>query len=88
MRIYGFETLSSTEWSFGGAGPAFAPTRFVDVSSVFPRKLEALAAYSEEMREFPHPRSRTAVEALALLRGATVGVPYAEAFTVVREIVP
>jgi hypothetical protein len=39
-----------------------------------------------EMRPFPYARSVENVEALAKMRGATVGGPMAEAFEVVREI--
>ena len=85
--IYGFEILSSTEWNFGASNVAFQPTRFVCISDVLRHKIEALEAYSEEMRDFPHPRSYDAVRALAALRGATVGVEAAEAFSVLREVV-
>ena len=86
-EIFTFETLSSTEWSSGATGGSFAAQRFVDVSKQLERKQKALEAYSMEMREFPHARSFAAVDALALLRGATVGLHAAEAFSVVRSVV-
>jgi hypothetical protein len=49
-------------------------------------KCEALKAYAEEMRSFPHPRSVEAVSALAAWRGATAGLKAAEAFMVVRDV--
>ena len=85
-EIYAFETLSSTEWSDPGIGPGFSPTRFVDVTDQLDRKLNALAAYKSEMREFPHPRSLEGARALARIRGACVGVEAAEAFAVIRQI--
>jgi N-acetylglucosamine malate deacetylase 1 len=85
--IYGFEVASSTEWAFGSTGEDFRPARFVDISATFDAKMAALRAYDGEMRNFPHARSYKAVEALAVWRGATVGVPYAEAFTVFREVI-
>ncbi len=85
--IYGFETLSSTEWSIGEACSQFHPVRFVDITHHLDRKLDALRQYHGEMREHPHPRSDATVKALATLRGSTVGVPAAEAFSVLREIV-
>lgn len=85
--IYGFEVLSSSEWRFGAPGEAFHPARFVDLEKVLPRKLEALKAYAEEMRAFPHPRSYEAVKALSVLRGVQVGLCAAEAFTVYRDVV-
>jgi hypothetical protein len=59
----------------------------VDITATLPRKLEALKAYSPELREFPHPRSLAACEHLARWRGATVGVAAAEAFELGRLIV-
>jgi LmbE family N-acetylglucosaminyl deacetylase len=85
--IYGFEILSSTEWNFGAPNVAFQPARFVCISDVLGHKISALEAYDEEMREFPHPRSYDAVRGLAALRGSTVGVKAAEAFSVLREVV-
>lgn len=83
--IYAFETLSSTEWQSGGE--AFQPQRWVDIEPFLRCKLRALEAYSAEIRPFPHPRSREAVEALAHVRGAAAGLEAAECFMVVREIV-
>jgi len=80
--IYGFETLSSTEWAFE---EIFVPTRFVAID--IEKKLAALKEYQSEMRDFPHPRSYDGVRALAMLRGMTVGLRAAEAFTVLRQII-
>ncbi|QOZ52007.1 PIG-L deacetylase family protein [Bradyrhizobium sp. CCBAU 53338] len=88
VAVYGFETLSSTEWVFQSRGNAFRPNHFVGVASTLVRKLDALRAYDAEMRDFPHPRSYEAVAALTKLRGATVGLAAAEAFTVLREVEP
>jgi len=85
--IYGFEVLSSTEWNFGRPNAEFRPARYVCISDVLKQKISALEAYDEEMRQFPHPRSYDAVRALAALRGSTVGVKAAEAFSVLREVV-
>lgn len=49
-------------------------------------KVEALKEYDVEMRDFPHPRSYEGVKALAKVRGMTVGVPYAEAFEIIRRV--
>ncbi len=81
-----FETVSSTEWSFG-VGLPFVPTLFVDISAALERKLAALEAYHSEMRDFPHPRSADNVRALAHLRGATAGLRAAEAFMTVRDVI-
>jgi LmbE family N-acetylglucosaminyl deacetylase len=83
--IFGFEVSSSSEWSFSSAG--FTPNYFVDISDQLPIKLQALAEYGDEIREPPHPRSRSSVEALARWRGSTVGCVAAEAFTVIRQVI-
>jgi LmbE family N-acetylglucosaminyl deacetylase len=85
-RILAFEVPSSTEWSAPGVGPLFAPNVFVDIAEFLPKKLAALAAYADEMRPFPHPRSIEAVGALARWRGASAGMAAAEAFMLVRDL--
>jgi LmbE family N-acetylglucosaminyl deacetylase len=82
-----FEVPSSTEWRPPASAPPFAPDWFVDISATLGAKLGALDAYRAEMREFPHPRSRAGVEALARWRGASVGVSAAEAFMLGRRVV-
>jgi LmbE family N-acetylglucosaminyl deacetylase len=82
-----FEVPSSTEWRPPGSRAPFGPTCFFNVEGFLDRKLAALEAYASEMRAFPHPRSRAAVEHLARWRGATVGCGAAEAFVVGRRIV-
>lgn len=81
-----FEVASSTEWQPPGSGAPFEPDWFMDISATLPRKLAALDAYAEEMREWPHPRSREGVEHLARWRGATVGCDAAEAFMLARAL--
>jgi LmbE family N-acetylglucosaminyl deacetylase len=85
-RLLFFEVPSSTGWR-AGAGRAFEPNYFVDVSATLESKRRALSAYSVEMRAWPHPRSLEAVEALARWRGATVGVEAAEAFVLGRAVI-
>ncbi|MGA2399115.1 MAG: PIG-L deacetylase family protein [Steroidobacteraceae bacterium] len=82
-----FETPSSTEWRPPSSGCAFVPNWFVDISATLEKKVEALRAYSSEMREFPHARSIEAIRALARWRGATVGVEAAEAFILGRALI-
>ena len=81
-----FEVASSTEWRPAAPGSVFAPNYYVDISTTLPRKRQALEAYRYEMRDFPHPRSIEAIEALARWRGASVGVEAAEAFLLGRKI--
>jgi N-acetylglucosamine malate deacetylase 1 len=81
-----FEVPSSTEWQLPGSAPVFTPNWFVDISETLERKLAALEAYADELRNWPHPRSRQGVEHLAHWRGATVGVDAAEAFILGRQL--
>jgi len=82
--ILAFETLSASHWN--GPGAVFSPQLFVDVSSYWEKKINALQAYDSELRSFPHARSLTAVEALARFRGTVAGLPLAEAFEVIRVV--
>lgn len=82
-----FETASSTEWRPPSSMTAFAPNWFVDISGeCLTKKLQALDAYTTEMRDFPHARSVTALEYLAKWRGASVGCDAAESFVLGRLI--
>jgi LmbE family N-acetylglucosaminyl deacetylase len=82
--IYAFEVPSSTEW---GLSP-FVPDTFIDVTGMyFGKKVQALGAYETEMREWPHPRSFRAIEALAQWRGASAGIQYAESFQTLRRVI-
>lgn len=85
--IHAFEVPSSSEWAPAQQGPAFAPNHFVDIAGIAAVKHEALRCYDAELRPFPHPRSYEAVEALAKWRGASAGLPLAEAFQTVRVLV-
>ncbi len=84
--VLGFEVVSSTEWQPAGSATPFLPNWFVDISETLKLKLEALDAYSGEMRDWPHARSIKAVEHLARWRGSMVGSAAAEAFVLAREV--
>jgi len=84
-QIFAIEVVSSTEWAPHPTA-VFVPTRFVDIAATRVAKQRALAAYAEEMRPFPHPRSQESVEALERWRGTSAGLSYAEAFMVLRDI--
>jgi len=84
-KILAYETLSETEW--GQPIAPFIPNVYCDITETFLKKIEALKAYKTELKEFPHPRSLEAIEALAKKRGSEIGVRSAEAFSLVREVV-
>lgn len=86
-EIYAYEVPSSTEWASPTAGQPFQPARFVDITSVLQRKMAALDCYAAELRLSPHSRSTEGIRALIQLRGHNVGVPAAEAFAIVRQVV-
>ena len=86
VTVLQFETTSSTEWRAPSATFAFQPDWFVDIDATLHTKLEALDAYAEELRLWPHARSREALEHLARWRGATIGRAAAEAFVLARHI--
>lgn len=81
-----YEVPSSTEWQTPGSNFAFSPNYFVNISSYWGLKHQALKAYDSEMRLFPHPRSYEAVEHLAKWRGAQSGTSCAEAFCIIRQL--
>jgi LmbE family N-acetylglucosaminyl deacetylase len=83
-RILSYETLSETEW--GQPIEPFIPNVYVDISETFEKKIDAMKAYESELKQYPHPRSLEIVEALAKKRGSEVGVKFAEAFMLVREL--
>ncbi len=82
-----FEVLSSTEWQVAGNQKYFQPNWFVDISDTVNKKCDAMKVYNTELREWPHPRSVRGLEALASLRGCTIGVDAAEAFVLGRKII-
>ena len=86
-EVISFELPSSTEWRPPGAVLQFSPNLFVNVDGFVDLKFAALDAYEVEMRNFPHPRSKEAIEALMKWRGAIVGSKSSECFMVERLIV-
>ena len=86
-QLLSFEVASSTEWQPPGSAPAFQPNWFVDITSQWQRKRDALAAYADEMRSWPHARSLESLEHLARWRGAQVGCEAAEAFCLLRQLI-
>jgi LmbE family N-acetylglucosaminyl deacetylase len=80
VNIVSMEILSSSEW---GDTP-FQPNLYVDISDTVELKAAALARYTKQVLDFPHPRSPEAVRIKAQQRGLEVGCHSAEAFKVVR----
>lgn len=84
--IYAYETLSETEWNTPTVDNAFQPDTWNDITETIEIKKQAMRCYRTQLKEFPNPRSLEAIEALAKLRGSTVGYRYAECFMTVRNL--
>jgi LmbE family N-acetylglucosaminyl deacetylase len=82
-KLMAYEVLSSTDWAFASFEPRFLPNVFVDISSTLDTKLAAMEMYDTEIRPFPHPRSRPAIEAAAKRWGSQIGCEAAEAYQLV-----
>lgn len=85
-RIYAYETLSETEWAAPFSDEAFIPNIFETIEDFLHEKCNAFECFTTQVKQFPHPRSKEAIEYLAKLRGSTIGSEAAEAFMLVREI--
>ena len=81
-----FEVPSSTEWHSPNSSACFTPNWFIDITDELSLKMQALNAYHDELRPWPHPRSIKGVEYLARWRGATICVGAAEAFMLGRKL--
>ena len=85
-RLLSYETLSSTEAAPGNLLRAFVPNVFTDITPFIERKLEIMSLYETELQPYPLPRTLESIRALARFRGATMGLEYAEAFMLIREL--
>lgn len=85
-RILCYETLSSTDATPALLERAFVPAAFADITPYIEKKLAVMELYQSEIQPFPQPRSLETIRALGRVRGATIGVGYAEAFMILREI--
>lgn len=85
-RVLMYECISETEFAPMLPEKVFMPNYFVDISDFLDKKLEAMKIYESEIGEHPFPRSIENIKALALFRGASVGVNYAEAFQLIKFI--
>jgi LmbE family N-acetylglucosaminyl deacetylase len=86
-KILAFEVLSSTEWNQQHQAMIFIPNIYVDISETVEKKLRAMKCYTSEIRQYPHPRSLQGINIHAQKRGLEVGLKFAEAFYLIRDIV-
>ena len=85
-RVLTYETISETDFGMKPEDGGFKPNVYVDISSQLEKKLKILDIFASEMGEFPFPRCRRSLEALATLRGAQSNCFGAEAFVLIKEI--
>ena len=85
-RILAYETVSESDWNVPPLTPAFVPNVFIEITEHISRKLTACSMYASQVRPAPDHRSIESLRALSVMRGHTVGVPHAEAFMLIREI--
>jgi LmbE family N-acetylglucosaminyl deacetylase len=82
LTVISGEVPSSSEWRFD---QSFSPNLFLSLSEhELQLKISMMKSYTEEMREFPFPRSPRAISALAQFRGVQFGTEYAETYRIVR----
>ena len=86
-EVYVYETLSETEFAAPYAHKGFAPNTFVDITPYLERKNAIIQVFESEVGDHPFPRRTENMTALATLRGAQVGVRYAEAFVCLKRVV-
>jgi LmbE family N-acetylglucosaminyl deacetylase len=87
QRLLSYEVPSETEWGAPLSTSIFAPTLFVNTTEYLNKKLAAMSCYKSQLPPDPEARSLFSINALAQVRGATIGVRAAEAFMIVREVI-
>lgn len=66
---------------------AFKPNYYIEISEYIFKKIKAFSYYKSQYRKDIHPRNAEGIETFAMYRGQEVGLEYAEAFILVREVV-
>ncbi len=81
-QVMSYEVLSSTEWGFK---KSFNPNFFLKLDKKnIKDKVKAFSFYKSEIKDSPYPRSKTAIQTLAKMRGVQSGNEYAEAYNLIR----
>lgn len=80
VSILGCEIPNTSFWN----GVPFPANFYVDITAELDRKIEAFAKYRGEIQPYPHPWSREGLRLLAQYHGMQCGVPFAEAFQLIR----
>ncbi len=83
LRVY--ENPSSGDHVCAFGEWRFQPSLYVDIARALDRKIEAMACYEAESREYPHPRSPEGIRTTAKRRGMDADMAVAEAFMILRD---
>ena len=86
-NIFQFEVLSSTELNNLNSSSNFIPNTFEDIKDYIDIKLKAFSSYKNEVKKWPHPRSKEGLKTLAKYRGMQSGRVFAEAFIQIRRFI-
>lgn len=71
-------------YSWNNLGQSFTPNLYFDITKVFDQKIKLLKCHATQMRDDPFPRSPQNLERLAGIRGAEIGVKYAEGYNLLK----
>lgn len=82
ITIYSYE-MESSRFSTKG----FKPNYYVNIGKYINDKVEAFVKYQSEYRTDTHPRNMNGIITHAQFRGHEVGLEYAEAFILIKQII-
>jgi len=63
----------------------FLPNFYINISSVIKEKIMLLKQHKTQLRKDPFPRSPKNLQRIAGIRGAEIGIAYAESYSLLRE---
>ena len=81
--LFSYYVNSSTEWGVKSKSEIFTPNAYLNIENSLEKKIEAFLLYVDEIREFPHPRSKDAIKYKAYAYGSDIGFMAAEAFNTI-----
>lgn len=85
-KVLMMEVISETDFCLALPETAFIPNYYVDITSVFHKKLKILNLYESEMLPYPQTRNESSMTALNRYRGSQIGKEYAEAFMALKIV--
>lgn len=86
-KILAYETISETDFGMKPEDGGFKPNVYINIEGHLQKKLDILEIFEFEVKDFPFPRSRKALEAQAYVRGSQCNAEAAEAFMLIKEII-